>query len=653
MPAYASKINGAVSAAVDTNQFLVSHAAQICYEGVSLATTNPAYDPSIGAPLAIAGSGASASLPINSYGNGPLGQLFTFAQVCTFPTGASISRLMVPLLNNTLEQGGGLAADVLIEIYATSSAGAPTGSALASTMIPREHIAALAPMEGGLAGNPTATPYTVQVLTNNPGTDLSASPTTLASARFGSMAGQSPDAWVTGGGTLDGANINALCVYALWNGTGLDPWLPGPPLPAPTQYGTICAEPLSDTFFLIGGAQNTTVTGAASAGPCAFVYLATVSGGLLSAWQESVGLPVNLWQHAACGYNGYIYVVGGVTDGAATVTNPSVFWAQVQNGQIASWNTGIPFGGAGGAGGGGEAPVRARLVAVNGHLILTGGVDVSNNPSGTYISKIQGDGSPGPWKPLFSGTSYLGTGVASETTGPAVAVAGDTLISVCGWNAGLAPTTYAAGLTVGTDGDVGMGGFLIPQWTSFAGSESFAACFVSNFFGPDLAGVATTYSFFRLNNAQSPAASMGVQIQPMVPVPFPFQTTGTTPSYAIAFTPQPTAYPGGSGGQGFIAYAINGGNGISLYARLGLGSWINTPGVPRTWPVIPYGVLSGGIATVGRPLHFIEDGAIPNNTYTTVLYSSQGPVKRIASYYNNIRDFRSLAYSNGLLQSVT
>ncbi len=117
--------------------------------------------------------------------------------------------------------------------------------------------------------------------------------------------------------------------------------------------------------------------------------LTGLGGGSIGTWSTINPLPVTLNRAASANYNGYIYMLGGMD--ASTVLS-TVYAAKTNvDGTIAGWQTlnTLPA-------------IRrdAAAVAANGYLFVLGGYTGGAALSTVYSAKINPDGSIGPWNTL-------------------------------------------------------------------------------------------------------------------------------------------------------------------------------------------------------------------------------------------------------------
>lgn len=123
----------------------------------------------------------------------------------------------------------------------------------------------------------------------------------------------------------------------------------------------------------------------------ASVYTASfdANAGTLSAWSSQANLPQALRDATFAAWNGYVYVVGGINAGLTADLN-TVYYAQVQNGQITAWNTANPY----------PLPLDSVFAAaINGFLVVFGGETFSGTQTtACYFAPINSDGSLGAWQ---------------------------------------------------------------------------------------------------------------------------------------------------------------------------------------------------------------------------------------------------------------
>ena len=379
---------GAVNASAQINQLLGTHAITPVYQGSSVLTPQ--------------GSGGTAWG--NQLSTQDIGQPFTMS-------GSTIGRVVVPLL------AVGNGADLIVSLCNNSS-GSP-GSVITQTRIPANWISQLAAVSG--ISGPSSTAPTMKY-TNNPlATAVSNSfhmgPTTLTNWSYPTV--------FPGFSILDGAqnyygkyflvvgaqngstylpNVYTIAYDTLGN---LASAIPQPAFPVNSGGSNalgISVDPASGslTFVVAGGSTAPGVE-------IASVYTASfdANAGTLSAWSSQASLPQALRDGTFAAWNGYVYVYGGVNAGLTADLN-TVYFAQVQNGQITAWNTANPYP---------LALDSAFMTAINGFLVVFGGETFSGTQqTACYYAPINSNGSLGAWQ---AGPSLPVASVAFQVGTPA------------------------------------------------------------------------------------------------------------------------------------------------------------------------------------------------------------------------------------------
>lgn len=118
---------------------------------------------------------------------------------------------------------------------------------------------------------------------------------------------------------------------------------------------------------------------------CPSVYMADVSGGTIGTWTMLDSLPYGVRDHAALVMNGFLYVIGGISD---SIPTDSIFYTKILfNGTLDEWK-----------------PCTARLPQprwgmtaeyLNWYLVIAGGstsVDDFTSSNSVYTALIEPDG---------------------------------------------------------------------------------------------------------------------------------------------------------------------------------------------------------------------------------------------------------------------
>jgi len=181
-----------------------------------------------------------------------------------------------------------------------------------------------------------------------------------------------------------------------WNGQG------NTPIPIPLFGSSAIAY--NGYIYIIGGGTNNIFSGAQT------VFSAPISSGTVGPWtQLDSSLPIPLVFQTAVESDGYVYVMGGVTD--AQITDPSnvVFSAQLNNdGTLGQWTTqanSLP-----------DTSFFSTSVVYDGYIYLFGGQNSQGPTNAVYSAPIT-NGTVGSWSttqslpaPLWASTSVLYNG---------------------------------------------------------------------------------------------------------------------------------------------------------------------------------------------------------------------------------------------------
>lgn len=373
----------AMARSSSVNQLLGTHVATEIYQGNPILT-----------PTGTGGNGWGYHL--DAY---DLAQPFTLS-------GTSIGRVTIPLL------AVGNGADLIVTLFA-NNAGVP-GNTIQRTRIPAAWIQELSAVNAltgpntsvilEYSGNPLATgefndfnigatattgwPYP----TSGTGGPASGPISTYYPNYFIQMGGNN--------GTTFFSDVYTIQYATGSNGFGsLNAAVPQPALPAPhdgSGAAVVSVDPSNGnlTLVLSGGSQ---VSGG---GAVNAVYAAAFNAntGVVSAWSTQTSLPAAFQWHSMAAWNGYVYVLAG-TQGSVTNAN-TVYYAQVQNGQVGAWTqtSSLPLGFG-----------FAFAAAINGFLFICGGFN--NAPINTvYYAPINANGTLGAWQtapPLPSAVNAL------------------------------------------------------------------------------------------------------------------------------------------------------------------------------------------------------------------------------------------------------
>jgi N-acetylneuraminic acid mutarotase len=193
------------------------------------------------------------------------------------------------------------------------------------------------------------------------------------------------------------------------SGPTLDRWRAATPLPVGRDYNHSHAAFVGDTLFMIGGFDVSVGLETAK------VYRATVTGGDLGAWTETMPLPAARALSDIVTIDQRMYVVGGANFGGA---QPSVYIADATlAGDITSWSATT------------ELPVALKahgVVTANGYLYAIGGGDMNNiRRAEVYVAPVQANGSLGTWQATTSLPSPRANLCAITAGGYLYAIGGD------------------------------------------------------------------------------------------------------------------------------------------------------------------------------------------------------------------------------------
>ena len=203
------------------------------------------------------------------------------------------------------------------------------------------------------------------------------SPNTLPSGQWRSSIVENNGYLYSLGGINGGGQI-ASVYYAPINSNGsVGTWTSTTPLPQATQSAG--ATVYGNHIFIFGGGQ--------SGGNVNTVISAPInSNGSVGTWTSTTPLPQAERRQKAIEYNGYAYVMGGLTSSTST----SIFSAKLNNnGTVGTWTT-LPV----------TLPASTIDFSIsenNGYAYLIGGHDGSNYLSSIYFAPLAAGGALGAW----------------------------------------------------------------------------------------------------------------------------------------------------------------------------------------------------------------------------------------------------------------
>lgn len=508
------------------------------------------------------------------------------------PVGTTIGRVVIPLL----PVGNG--ADLLVSLC-QNNAGQP-GAVITQTRIPASWITQLSAVTG--IAQATSDPV-ISAYTGNP----------LAVAQFNRFTVGAPSPFITwpsainvGGGETGGANGTSYQNYIIQIG-GLDTtstptsgvytiFIDGaggisnpqsqPSFPV-TSDGTgasiIATDASTGDLVLVMTGGSTTSGGTPNAG----VYTAAFDNavGSVGTWSPQTSLPTNLQNHGLATSNGYVYTIGGSTNGTNYRTDVS--YAQVSNGQVSTWISGAPL----------PVSVQYPFVAALGNLlVVAGGVVTGGGQTNLvwYTSINPVTGATGQW------------------------VAGPTMDLLVGTNSAAPPTVTPHGLVTG----VGLTFGITPDGIADAWYSS-----VGSIGSPLYQGLAPInegqWMLYNLNPEFIPAVytyqTVTLSTYLSVPLPATGLTTGGT--YHILVQQR-----GGNLNDYLVLSAQAGGGGAvgqTLVSTRGAYTWSSYVNPDSSVSYLPFNVFDGTAS--GPPWHMWED----NGARVSTLVWATTPDQRI------------------------
>lgn len=443
MPNWQAAVNGllanpnAVNASAQVNQMLGTHGITPIYETGRF-----------GVPY------GGANFTWVNYGNAiDLDQPF----VMPGGVGTNVVRVSIPL------QPVGNGADLLVSLYPDNGSGSPnTTTLLASTKIPATWITHMAAPNGLANAGPLAVPtYNTYGATGGFQSQPWAGPVGDSSgvAQNSSVA-VSGNYLITAGGSTSTAIVPVVNTIAYLGGASMGRGTPQPSLPMGTSFGMLAAT--NDSLVYSGGLVGT--VGSPTATHNVWVSSWNSSSDVVGSWSSQAPLPSAVYAAgtASSPATGTVYVIGG-TD--SSTTSSTVYYTNVKNGQISSWNTGPSL----------PVALNSTMCAVvNGWLIVIGGntSPTLSNAGATvvntsYYAKVQPDGSLSSWTrgpSIFNACCYA--------PGWNVAAIDSAIVAVAGFAGSGFGSQYVQALSVGANGPAP--GFQFSLWRE-TGAEMMAA----------------------------------------------------------------------------------------------------------------------------------------------------------------------------------
>ncbi|HVV66665.1 MAG TPA: hypothetical protein VHB72_01160, partial [Candidatus Saccharimonadales bacterium] len=236
----------------------------------------------------------------------------------------------------------------------------------------------------------------------------------------------------------------------------------------------------SDTMLQVDTNDLTVSIGGAAALPPG-------GGGTVGTWSSTTSLPTALFGATSIAYNGYIYEMGGTTNGTSGVS--TVYYAPINSdGSLGSWNTttALP-----------TALFNATSVEYNGYVYVIGGTNGSSDQSTVYYAQLNSNGTISSWNTTTAlpvGLELAGSVLNNnyiEVVGGGSAGTGQTAVyyvqinsngTIGSWNTTTAlPGARAAAVTVANNGYIyEQGGSTTPVCATVPTTTTYYAVMNSN-----------------------------------------------------------------------------------------------------------------------------------------------------------------------------
>jgi hypothetical protein len=174
-------------------------------------------------------------------------------------------------------------------------------------------------------------------------------------------------------------------------------------------------------IYVLGGSTDGTNANAQST----VIYAQLMADGSIGSWNSTTAMPSTLMHHDAVYANGYIYVMAGRNNSVSTTKQNAVYYAKVNlDGTLSAWTTSsnsLP------------AVVDEGVSAVaNGYIYHLAGYNSSGTAvNNVYYAKLNADGSVGAWQTsAATGLTARGSFAATTANGFLYVFGGDASTSV-------------------------------------------------------------------------------------------------------------------------------------------------------------------------------------------------------------------------------
>lgn len=497
VPSWEAAANGlpgnlnATNQAAQLAQLLGTHAMTAIYEGTQILTAAPA---------------STGSFPALVWVNpqtvtGGVGYLpeYDVAQPFTMPAGqTAIGRIKAALL----PVGDG--ADLQVSLCADAF-GSP-GAVLASTIVPKEQLTALAAPAGLTAAGPLAAAadniLQAGLFTARAWTGAATSAGGLLSSASAAYSG---NYLALIGGTDSSSSATLPTVYTVQLTTdGPGPAVAQPSLPQGLVAAGVAAT--SDTLIVAGGWTGTAFSAA--------VYTATWNSntGTVSAWSSQAALPHAVQSCPTAVWNNTTVFVLGGRDSSNVYAD--VYAGTLSNGTVTAWNVSQPL----------PVPLYGAITAVIGNLlIVAGGFPTIGGSavSTTYWAQINPDGSLSAWQTGPTMPQAIGN------VDPGITLVTDSGLYIMGGNPADTPGSFSPSLQSLTATADGLG-----TWQQqILGNNATISLITGGFSNGD--GSYTLTAFSLGSGPFSNTATVDTVPYPSIPLPASGLTPGAT--YHLVF----------------------------------------------------------------------------------------------------------------------
>jgi N-acetylneuraminic acid mutarotase len=183
-----------------------------------------------------------------------------------------------------------------------------------------------------------------------------------------------------GGITSSGSNVASTYYATISSSGGIGTWASTTSLPASINYASSIAY--NGYIYEFGGENSS------SAALATTYYAPLNANGTIGTWNTTTTLPTAVYAASSVVYNGYVYEIGGYNSSAGGSVSTTYYAPLNANGTIGTWNTStsLPV-----------ALYKASTALYDGYLYVMGGVTTSTTVATTYYAPLNANGTIGTW----------------------------------------------------------------------------------------------------------------------------------------------------------------------------------------------------------------------------------------------------------------